>query len=269
MNIALIADSHLAERAPECVANWRAAARAVEVAEPDLTIHLGDISLDGEREPDELSFAAQFVRTWPTPMCCLLGNHDMGSGSGEESLCEQALGRCIDTFGADRWAMTVGDWALVGLNAQLLGTGTAQEKDQRDWVQRFASRLTKDDRVALFLHRPVHRHPRDVGMPGGRYVSAESARWLLTGPLQHALRVVVSGHTHQALDFVADDVRHLWVPSASFVISDALQTPVGQKTVGLGWLSLRSEEVEYMWDTPAGSKMYELTRLGFYRESHA
>jgi len=37
MYIALIADTHLSQHAPECVANWRAAACAV-AAEPDLTI---------------------------------------------------------------------------------------------------------------------------------------------------------------------------------------------------------------------------------------
>ncbi|HEU5296118.1 MAG TPA: metallophosphoesterase family protein [Burkholderiaceae bacterium] len=99
----MIADTHLSERAPECVANWRAAARAIEAADPDLTIHLGDITLDGEHQPDDMRFAAQFVRAWPTPMYCVLGNHDMGNGSGEETLAVQALGRCISAFGPSRW----------------------------------------------------------------------------------------------------------------------------------------------------------------------
>jgi predicted phosphodiesterase len=73
MQIALIADSHLSARAPECVANWNAAARAVAAADPDLTIHLGDITLDACEQPEELSFARGLVQAWPTPMMCVPG----------------------------------------------------------------------------------------------------------------------------------------------------------------------------------------------------
>jgi len=83
MCIAVIADSHLSARTPECVSNWEAAAAVVARLGAELTIHLGDISLDGQNHPDELLFAAEAVRRWPTPMLCVPGNHDMGDGSGE------------------------------------------------------------------------------------------------------------------------------------------------------------------------------------------
>lgn len=78
--------------------------------------------------------------------------------------------------------------------------------------------------------------------------------------------MVLSGHTHQALDFVAAGVRHIWVPSASFVIADALQERVGRKTVGLGWLSLSPGALGYLQVTPPGSRTHELTELAIYRE---
>jgi predicted phosphodiesterase len=266
MHLALIADSHLSERAPECVSNWRAAARAVAMSGADLTIHLGDITLDGERRFDEISFAAGLIRHWPTPMCCVLGNHDMGTGSGEQPLHSQAHSRCVAAFGLDRWKLSVQGWTLIGINAQLLGTDSVEASAQHDWVHEVAQRLTKADRVALFIHRPVKRPSIDEGMLSGRYVPTASARWLLDGPLRSALRLVVSGHTHQALDFTADGVRHIWVPSSSFVISDALQKPVGKKVVGLGWLDLDPGRFEYMQLATPGAVEHELTRLGFYNE---
>ena len=250
MNIALVADSHLSDRAPESVANWHAAARSVAALEPDLTIHLGDITLDGENRPDEIPFAAEHIRSWPTPMRCVFGNHDMGTGSGEEPLSATALQQCIASIGPDHWHMSVRGWTLLGLNAQLLGSGTAEEMLQHAWLQAIASHLTSEDRVALFLHRPVRRPQHDTGMPIGRYVPDQASRWLLEGPLRRSLHVVLSGHTHQALDFVAAGVRHIWVPSASFVIADALQERVGQKTVGLGWLSLSPGALGYFQVTP-------------------
>jgi 3',5'-cyclic AMP phosphodiesterase CpdA len=265
MHIALITDSHLSARAPECVANWHAAASTLASAEVDLTIHLGDITLDGVNHHDELPFARRLVRSWPTPMCCLLGNHDMGTASGEGPFCADDRLRALAAFGTDRWFFRIRGWTLVGINAQLLASDSPEEAAQRDWLEALARSLSPSDRVALFLHRPLWRPMRDDSMPAGRYVPARAAAWLMKGPLGKALRVVFSGHTHQALDMVASGVRHIWVPSSSFVISDALQKPVGTKVVGMGLLSIDAGELEYLQVTPPGARCHELTELAAYR----
>lgn len=266
MHVALISDTHLSARAPECVANWHAAARAAASARPELTIHLGDITLDGQNQFDELPFASQLVRAWPTPMRCVPGNHDMGSGGDEERVDAAAIARCKSAFGTGRWCLTVRGWTLVGINAQLLGSGSREEAAQETWLKFVARRLSESDPLALFLHKPIRRPPRDRAMPSGRYVGAESARWLLEGPLRANLRLVVSGHTHQAFDFIADGVRHIWVPSSSFIISDELQRPVGRKVIGLGWLNFDAAGFEYAHAPPPGATRHELTNLAFYRE---
>jgi hypothetical protein len=97
-------------------------------------------------------------------------------------------------------------------------------------------------------------------------VSEASATRLLEGPLQQRLRLVVSGHTHQSLQFNSHGVRHVWVPSTAFIISDALQQSVGKKVVGIGWLTLSARAYEYLQLVPPGSEDHELTQLGFYRQ---
>jgi alkaline phosphatase D len=235
MHLALIADSHLSERAPECVSFWGRRA-AVAMSGADLTIHLGDITLDGERRFDEISFAAGLIRHWPTPMCCVLGNHDMGTGSGEQPLHSQAHSRCVAAFGLDRWKLSVRGWTLIGINAQLLGTDSVEASAQHDWVHEVAQRLTKADRVALFIHRPVKRPSIDEGMLSGRYVPTASARWLSDGPLRSALRLVVSGHTIRRWIHGRWCAAHL---GAILQLCDfgRLQKPVGKKVVA-GWLDL-------------------------------
>ena len=47
------------------------------------------------------------------------------------------------------------------------------------------------------------------------------------------LRLVASGHVHQRRDFTHSRVRHVWAPSASFVIPDRMQEVIGTKEVGL------------------------------------
>jgi hypothetical protein len=47
------------------------------------------------------------------------------------------------------------------------------------------------------------------------------------------LRLVASGHVHQRRDFTFGRIRHVWAPSAGFVISDARQEVIGIKETGV------------------------------------
>ncbi len=266
MRIALVADSHVSPRAPECVSNWAAAAEVVDRLGVDLTVHLGDITLDGERHPGELDFAAGLLQAWPTPMRCLPGNHDMGTGCGEEPISESRLRRYRETLGPDRWIVRREGWTLIGLNAQLAGSAAPAEAQQWSWLETETRALSEQDRAVLFLHRPLLRVEGDSAMPSGRYLGLDQARRLLEGPLGTALQVVVSGHTHQSLAFAADGRRHVWVPSSAFVIPDELQAPVGEKVVGLGLLTLSPGTARYERVSPPGMRRHELTALACFEE---
>jgi 3',5'-cyclic AMP phosphodiesterase CpdA len=267
MRIALIADSHLAARAPESLHNWHAAAAEVARLAPTLTVHLGDISLDGERHPEELELAAALVAAWPTPILRLPGNHDMGTASGEEPLSPARLARYRDLFGDDHWSVGGAGWTLIGLNAQLLGSASTAEASQWQWLASEAAALAAGNRVALFTHRPLRRVAGDVGMATGRYVAPAAAARLRDGRLGAAIELVVSGHTHQALDVAADGVRHLWLPSSSFYIDDSRQVPIGEKRVGIGLLTLAAGVApSYEPILPPGMRRHELTRLACFAE---
>jgi hypothetical protein len=47
------------------------------------------------------------------------------------------------------------------------------------------------------------------------------------------LRLVASGHVHQRRDFTYGHIRHVWAPSAGFIIPDRMQEVIGIKEVGL------------------------------------
>ena len=47
------------------------------------------------------------------------------------------------------------------------------------------------------------------------------------------LRLVASGHVHQRRDFTFRHTRHVWAPSAGFIIPDRMQEVIGVKEVGL------------------------------------
>ena len=46
------------------------------------------------------------------------------------------------------------------------------------------------------------------------------------------LRLIASGHVHQRRDFTYRQIRHIWAPSAGFIISDKRQERIGIKEVG-------------------------------------
>lgn len=236
MRIALISDSHLAPRADE--RNWQAAAAAVRALAPDATVHLGNVTRDGARRREDLAHAAERLQAWPGSVEVLPGNHDMGDASGERPLDHAALGRCIDALGTDHWHVRAGRWNLFGINAQLLGSRTGAEAEQWRWLEDAAAGLAPGSRSVLFSHRPLARAWGDGGARLGRYVPLAAARRLLDGPLAVSLEMVVSGHLQQALSWSAGRVRHVWVPSCSFVFSDGLQARVGAKLVGIGLLTL-------------------------------
>jgi 3',5'-cyclic AMP phosphodiesterase CpdA len=258
MHITLIADSHLSSRSPECVANWHAARRAVERLSPDATVHLGDITLDGQSCPEELAFAAQLVQRWPTEIRCLPGNHDMGDGSGEVPLDEELLASYRHQFGPDHWNVKVDGWQLLGVNAQLMGSGTPQELAQWRWIEALAATNEPGTRTALFLHRPLARVRPSDPKTRGRYVVQAAGERLLEGPLKTTLRLVVSGHTHQYLDTVVSGVRHVWMPSSGFVLLDEMQARVGEKLVGIGLLELNGDTMAFDLWCPDGMLRHEL-----------
>ena len=264
MRIALIADTHLSYRSPECVANWHAAWRAVARLGADMTVHLGDVTLDGQTHPDELTFASRLMQRWPTEVLCLPGNHDVGDGSGEAALDHRLLRAYEDSFGPDHWVSKAEGWKLLGINAQLLGSGSTQEAAMWAWIEEQADPSLDHEHTALFLHRPLLRRESGEMTSEGRYVSSAAAKRLLEGPLQSTLRLVVSGHTHQYLDTTLDGVRHVWMPSTAFILPDHVQTRLGEKLVGIGLLDLSSGAAGFDLWCPDGMKRYDVSTVGFF-----
>lgn len=265
MRIALIADTHLSTRSPECVANWHAARRAVERLAANLTVHLGDITLDGQSDGDELAFASHLMQQWPTEVRCVPGNHDLGDGSGEVPLDTRLMAAYQDMFGPDHWVVKAGDWMLLGIDAQLLGSGSAQELALWQWIEAQVGRPEAISNTALFLHRPVLRPLPGELARKGRYVASGASERLLNGPLKPTLRLVVSGHTHQYLDITVDGVRHVWMPSSAFILPDDMQARIGEKLVGIGLLDFSDGAAHFDLWCPDGMTRHDVSTLKFFR----
>jgi 3',5'-cyclic AMP phosphodiesterase CpdA len=243
MRIALVADSHLAPEAKAFNINWMAVAAFIQASNVDLTIHLGDITVDGFADPSQFAHVLSITTRWPTPIRYLPGNHDIGDnppGPNMGSKHPLNSSRILDfraAFGPDYWAFDADGWRVIGLNAQLFGTDDVEAIAQWTWLASMSSKL-RDRPVVLMLHKPLFQQSPDDKSPHHRYVPIAARRRLFDLLGSNRLRVVCSGHTHQYRDTVVDGMRHVWLPSTAFYLPDAIQDRVGEKIVGLGLLEL-------------------------------
>ncbi len=246
MRIALVADSHLSPAATAFNENWRAAGRYIAEAAVDLTVHLGDITVDGATDVTQFEHARTLSLDWPTEIRYLPGNHDIGDnppGPGvpaKQLLNLARLREFRSTLGDDYWTMVTDNWCVISLNAQLFGTATPEEEEQWQWLTQTLAG-NKSLRTVLMLHKPLFQNSPDDVAPHIRYVPLLQRRRLFDLFAGHALKLVLCGHTHQYLDRTIEGVRHIWLPSTAFYLPDTLQERVGEKVIGLGVLDLNAD----------------------------
>jgi 3',5'-cyclic AMP phosphodiesterase CpdA len=236
-----ISDTHLARRLPDLTDNFHRVSEYIDAARPDLVVNSGDLAFDGPTHRDDLEFARTLHTALPVPCRYLPGNHDIGDNptrvgpAPAQPVTEADRQAFLSIFGEDRWRFDAAGWCFIGLNSLVMNTGLASEAEQFDWL---ASQLANagSKPVALFLHKPLFLHAPDdpeLAATSIRYIPQPTRSRLVE--MLHAvdLRLVASGHVHQRRDFTYSRVRHIWAPSAGFILPDAKQEVIGIKEVGL------------------------------------
>jgi 3',5'-cyclic AMP phosphodiesterase CpdA len=194
------------------------------------------------------------------------GNHDIGDQpaapglSVSDPLDLSSLREYRRVFGSDWWSHRIGAWQLIGLNALLLASGTAEEKAQLAWLE--ASLRDGSGPLGVFLHKPFFRDCAEEGIAHCRYVPAAARRPLLDLLERRDLRFIASGHTHQVRRTMAAGVEHVWVPSTAFTLSDQRQELIGDKVVGVMMLELDGDQHAITHIVPAGVQAYDLDQFG-------
>jgi 3',5'-cyclic AMP phosphodiesterase CpdA len=236
-----ISDTHLARRLKKLTDNFHRVSEHIDATRPDLVINSGDISFDGPTNRDDLEFAKELHDALPVPCRHLPGNHDIGDNptavgpAPTQPATEKHRQTYLATVGEDRWRFEEAGWCFIGLNSLIMNTGIESEAEQFDWL---ASQLASVNGkpVALFVHKPLFLNtPGDPELEASaiRYVPQPARRRLIEMFGAVDLRLVASGHVHQRRDFTFGHTRHVWAPSAAFIIPDKMQEVIGTKEVGL------------------------------------
>jgi len=257
MRILLATDSHLDPDDRAAEANWQAVRDFAGRCGADLTIHLGDVVSDGFGAPEQFTSARAVMADWPTPLRFLPGNHDIGDNPpgpempSKHPLRPERLADYSASFGPDHWAFGEAGWWLIGLNAQLFGTGLVLEAAQWGWLEARLSEAAGRP-VAFFLHKPLFQDGPEDAEPHIRYVPLIERRRLMALLAKVDLRCVLSGHTHQYRDRMFAGVRHLWLPATCYCFPESLQQTIGEKILGLGLLELNPDACRFDLIRPDG-----------------
>lgn len=245
--VILVSDTHLSPAAPEAQANWEAVLGYVSLTVPDVVIHLGDLTLDGAHDTGQLAHGRQELDRLPVPWHAVPGNHDIGDnawpGARPDSILDTGRHqRWLDIVGPDRWSLTTEGWTLLGINAQLLGSGLEAEARQWSWLEDTLSQRRGGQRIALIAHKPVAADDAEMAAAPAYRFWPERARHRLGGVLAGSPpALVVSGHVHQFRQLRLDSTDHLWVPTTWAVLPDHAQPALGAKRCGIVSLTFASD----------------------------
>jgi 3',5'-cyclic AMP phosphodiesterase CpdA len=243
LRVILVSDTHLSPAAPEAQANWEAVLRYLDTAVPDLVIHLGDLALDGAHDPGDLHHGRQQLDRLPVPWHAVPGNHDIGDNPLPGFPADYAVDagrrqRWLDIVGDDHWSLTVGNWTLLAINAQLLGSGLEAEAAQWSWLEQQTSERS-GNQLALVTHKPmVSTDAEMASSPPYRFLPPSSRDRLADLFRDRPLALVMSGHVHQYRRLRLDGTDHLWAPTTWAVLPDEAQPVFGAKRCGIVSLDL-------------------------------
>jgi len=256
----LLSDLHISHTHGFFWDNWRRARDAANAASPDLVVVNGDLCINGPDSDDEMAFAGRALAGLTAPWRAVPGNHDVGDeppGQDPDQIIDTArLARWNRVFGTDRFAETVGAWRVIGINAQLLGSGLAEEQAQNAWLDHELQATGRP--IALLLHKPLFL--TDASEPQASVsCTTPVPRAALLRRLRAAdVRLVVSGHLHAHRDVIIDGLRYLWLPATSFLQRGGSgATPM----VAVVSIDLATEVPEVSVHHPAGMRAFDLAEI--------
>lgn len=257
--VVVVSDTHLSMRAPEADANWDAVVRHVAYTKPDLVVHLGDLTLDGAYDLDDLRHGRAQLDRLDAPWRAVPGNHDIGDnpwpGSPADDTVDAArLQRWVDVVGPDHWLVELDGWRLVAYNAQLAGSGLDAEVVQWDWLDGALGNTGPSTSTALIGHKPMAAPAAEIAAaPPHRYLPQEARERLMYRTRDVRIALALSGHVHQYRSLDHDGVTHVWAPTTWAVLPDALQPTLGAKRCGVLDVELHASGVaQHALVEPAG-----------------
>jgi 3',5'-cyclic AMP phosphodiesterase CpdA len=230
VRIVQISDTHLSHLGGVTTANLRLIAAWVNATLcPDLIVNTGDVVAASPDQPLDRGWAREVHAAFDAPVVYLPGNHDVGEpGLAPWKGLSVTSGRVAahrEVFGPDRFAVRDGQWLVIGINSELLGSGLDEEGAQWQWLEEELS-APGSSRVLVFSHKPLWL-PRITPSEAALSVP-DDARRRLMALAGGRLAAVGSGHLHRYRRRPRPEppgVLEVWAPSTGFVGQTGTESP--------------------------------------------
>lgn len=231
-----ISDLHLDPDDQGQCARLARARRVVDNAGADLVVISGDVSADGFSNNGMFAKVRAELGRFDAPVHVIPGNHDVGDKPGEQNELKPGyLAQWNAAFDTDRFCVQRDGWTLVGINTQVLGSGVAAEVEQYDWFDRtIGDAEQRGDQIAVFMHAAPYLFDPDEVLDGpSQYwgFTPAARRELLMRLDRPGVKLIANGHLHWHAMFHRGGACHVWCPSTSFIVDDAI-FPRGGAVVG-------------------------------------
>lgn len=251
------------EREDRASEAWAEFARAVEEHRPELVVLTGDLVVDDPDDADDHRAARALIAALPVPTLVVPGNHDVGDHAVRRGLPADWHGKTVTAervasweafWGPSWWVEQRGGRTIIGLNAQIVGSGLDAERRQLAWLRGIGDELIRGCEVIVFLHEALvpSRRAETEGTEADGHEDGQT-RWddswmavpseageVLQSVLREAASLTIaSGHTHRAYGAVVDGARHVSAPSLAGPIPHRadMEQAVGDEWIG--WLEFR------------------------------
>lgn len=228
LKIVHISDTHFSRRPSVFQYNWEIAVDLIRDLAPDLVVCTGDIAMNAATDPDDLVYAREQLDRLGVEVLAVPGNHDVGDlFVGHDPIDAASIDAYRRVFGPDFWAVQREGWLLVGLNAQLSGSGLADESDQLNMLKE-ALAGANGMPVAVFNHKALHLGAPDVADPPGWTIPQPQRAELRDLLIGHGnVRLYASGHFHRYREMEDAGIRLIWAPSPAFITNHPKFAPRG------------------------------------------
>jgi 3',5'-cyclic AMP phosphodiesterase CpdA len=224
MRIVQISDTHLSHQGGPTNDNLERLIPFVndELA-PDLVVHSGDVLIANPDSAADRDTARGLLGRISAPLRVVPGNHDVGEpgerpwgGLGTTSARVDAF---TSAFGDDHWVHLLGDYAVIGLNSEVLSTGLPQEQAQWDWLETVVPEQVGSRTALVFCHKPFWP-PAPAPDENAWCIPGRERYRLLRALAGIDVRIYANGHLHHFAIGRYGDALTVTAPSTAFARRD-------------------------------------------------
>ena len=148
------------------------------------------------------------------------GNHDIGDCAPKGSGPRSDLGAAFTAlYGPSHWVRLIEDWALIGTNALLFGSGQPAEAAEWAWLETTLA-CHQARPIALFVHKPPFLVAPDEAEHSSAVMPAAGRSRFWSVVKRHDVRLIGCGHRHEYRCVLADGVMIVWAPTTSALLDE-------------------------------------------------